>query len=67
LRWIAFKLQEEGTMEWLKEFWMDEEGAAMPEYGLLVAFIAIVALVGVTVLGTNLLGRFNEVATAVGP
>ena len=29
-----------------------EEGQTMAEYGLLIAFIAIVALVGVTLLGT---------------
>lgn len=34
----------------------------MVEYGLLVAFIAIVALAGVQLLGTNLLALFNTVA-----
>ena len=38
-----------------------ERGATMVEYGLLVAFIAIVALVGVTALGTNLLALFNGI------
>ncbi len=32
----------------------DEEGATMVEYGLLVALIALVAIVGVTLLGDNL-------------
>jgi pilus assembly protein Flp/PilA len=43
----------------------DEEGATMVEYGLLVAFIAIVALVGVKVLGTNLSTMFSAVAGSV--
>ena len=43
----------------------DEEGAAMVEYGLLVAFIAMVAIAGVKLLGTNLLGLFNTVAGSV--
>ncbi len=43
----------------------DEEGATMVEYGLLVAFIAIVALVGVKVLGTNLSTMFTAVAGSV--
>jgi pilus assembly protein Flp/PilA len=43
----------------------DEEGATMVEYGLLVAFIAIVALVGVKALGTNLNTMFGAVATSV--
>lgn len=52
---------------WVTANLRDEDGAAMPEYALLVAFIAIVALVGVTLLGTNLLARFNQVAGEVGP
>lgn len=43
----------------------DEEGATMVEYGLLVSLIAMVALVGVTTLGTNLKALFNNVATSV--
>jgi Flp pilus assembly pilin Flp len=39
----------------------DEEGATMVEYGLLVAFIAIIALAGVTVLGQRLLALFNSI------
>jgi pilus assembly protein Flp/PilA len=46
----------------LQSLWRDEEGATMVEYGLLVAFIAIVALVGVQLLGTNLLAIFDNVA-----
>ena len=36
-----------------------EEGATMVEYGLLVALIALVAVVGVSLLGTNLNLRFG--------
>ena len=39
-----------------------EEGQTMAEYGLLIAFIAIVALVGITVLGTSLSTFFNTLA-----
>ena len=39
-----------------------EEGQTMAEYGLLIAFIALVALVGVTLLGGNLKTFFNNVA-----
>jgi pilus assembly protein Flp/PilA len=39
-----------------------EEGQTMAEYGLLIAFIAIVALVGVTVLGTSLSTFFTNLA-----
>jgi pilus assembly protein Flp/PilA len=43
----------------------DEEGATMVEYGLLIALIALVAIVGVTLLGTNLNSLFSTVAGSV--
>jgi pilus assembly protein Flp/PilA len=43
----------------------DERGATMVEYGLLVAFIAIVVLAGATLLGTNLNTLFSSVASKV--
>ena len=51
----------------LINFFQDEEGATMVEYGLMVALIAVVCIVAVTLLGTNLSSRFNDVATKVGP
>jgi pilus assembly protein Flp/PilA len=39
-----------------------EEGQTMAEYGLLIAFIAIVALVGVGLLGTSLSSFFSDLA-----
>ena len=43
----------------------DEEGATMVEYGLLVSFIALVALVGVKVLGTDLSALFTAVGGSI--
>ena len=43
----------------------EEEGATMVEYGLLLALIAMVALAGVTTLGSNLKSLFNSVAGSV--
>lgn len=39
----------------------DDRGATMVEYGLLVAFIALVALVGVTALGVRVDALFDRV------
>lgn len=39
-----------------------EEGQTMAEYGLLIAFIAIIALVGVKLVGTGLQGFFTTLA-----
>jgi pilus assembly protein Flp/PilA len=49
----------------IKSMIRDEEGATMVEYGLLVALIAMVALVGVTTLGTNLKSLYSTVAGSV--
>jgi pilus assembly protein Flp/PilA len=46
----------------LKSMIRDEEGASMVEYGLLVSLIALVAIVGVTAVGTKLNTLFNTVA-----
>jgi pilus assembly protein Flp/PilA len=43
----------------------DERGATAVEYGLMVALIAVVIIVAVGLLGTNLNGIFNKVATSV--
>jgi pilus assembly protein Flp/PilA len=44
-----------------------DEGATAVEYGIMVALIAVVIIVAVGLLGTNLSTRFNQVATNVGP
>jgi pilus assembly protein Flp/PilA len=43
----------------------DEDGATMVEYGLLVALIAMVAIAGVTTLGTNLKTLYTTVAGSI--
>ncbi len=43
----------------------DEHGATAVEYGLMVALIAIVIIVAVGLLGTNLSKIFNTVANSV--
>jgi pilus assembly protein Flp/PilA len=43
----------------------DEEGATMVEYGLLVALIALVAIVGVTLLGGSLNTLFGNAASSI--
>ena len=46
---------------WLATRERNDEGAAMVEYGMLVAFIAAIAVVGVKVLGVDLLALFNGI------
>ena len=49
-------------MKKLISFFKDEEGATAVEYGLMVALIAVVIIVAVALLGTNLSTKFSEVA-----
>ena len=41
-----------------------EDGAALAEYGILVAFIAIVAIVAVTFFGGRISGKFSQLANS---
>jgi pilus assembly protein Flp/PilA len=41
----------------------DEDGAALAEYGILVAFIAIVAITAVTFFGSKISAKFSSLAT----
>ncbi len=43
----------------------DEEGATMVEYGLLIAFIALVAVLGAAILGQGLSTMYDKIGTAV--
>jgi pilus assembly protein Flp/PilA len=43
----------------------NDRGATAVEYGLMVALIAIVIIVAVTLLGTNLSSLFNNAATSI--
>jgi pilus assembly protein Flp/PilA len=43
-----------------------ERGASAVEYGLLVALIAIIIIVAVTLLGSNLNSIFNKTANSIG-
>jgi pilus assembly protein Flp/PilA len=51
--------------ELVKYFRRDEEGAALAEYALLVALIAVVCVVAVTALGTQISIAFSEIASAL--
>lgn len=46
-----------------RRFIQDEDGAALAEYGILVAFIAIVAITAVTFFGGKISAKFSALAT----
>jgi pilus assembly protein Flp/PilA len=45
-------------------FIADDEGAALAEYGILIAFIAIVAIVAVTFFGSKISAKFSSLANS---
>lgn len=49
----------------LDRFRREEDGAAMVEYALLVALIALVAIVGVTATGTSLNAQFAKISCKI--
>ena len=43
----------------------DEEGAALIEYGMLIGLIAVVCLVAVTTVGTQISAAFSQYAVGL--
>jgi pilus assembly protein Flp/PilA len=46
----------------VRNFVADEEGAALVEYGILVALIAVVAIIVIATVGNKVSEKFSEVA-----
>jgi pilus assembly protein Flp/PilA len=49
----------------LRDIVRDEDGASLVEYVLLVALIAVVCIVAVTMLGKSASAKFNGTATSI--
>lgn len=49
----------------LRRFKRDDTGAAMVEYALLVALIALVAIVGVSATGTSINAQFTKISCKI--
>jgi pilus assembly protein Flp/PilA len=63
---VTFPIQPElGMLRFLTNFTLDEDGATMVEYGLMVALIAVVLIGVVTLVGKSLSTMFGKVNTAI--
>jgi pilus assembly protein Flp/PilA len=49
----------------LNQLRREEEGAALVEYGMLVGLIAVICVVAVTALGTEVSTAFSTIASAL--
>jgi len=52
-------------MKKLIDFFKEDDGATMPEYAMMVALIAAVAIATVTALGTAVSGSFSTTQAAI--
>jgi len=59
------QLLQETIMQLLGNLLRDESGATAIEYGLIAALISVVIIAAVTMVGTQLSGVFNSIATAL--
>jgi len=51
----------------VRNFVSNDEGAALVEYALLVALIAVICIVGVTALGGGINNKFNSINGSLTP
>jgi len=54
-------------MKFLKKLFKNEKGAALTEYALLVALIAVAAIVAIMALGGKITTIFNYIADHINP
>lgn len=50
----------------VRRFVAEEEGAALVEYGILVALIAVVAIIVIATVGNKISQKFSEVSAKLG-
>jgi pilus assembly protein Flp/PilA len=55
----------EFTSAWIQARCKTDRGASLVEYALLVALIAVVCLVAITLLGKNASSKFSSVGSAI--
>lgn len=53
-------------VQFIKNFWQDEEGVTAIEYGLIAALIAVVIITALGLVGTNLNAVFQFIADKLG-
>ncbi|MGE5707076.1 MAG: Flp family type IVb pilin [Bacteroidota bacterium] len=49
----------------VKRFWMEEEGQALTEYGLILGLIAVVCVGALSLMGTNVNGMLKSIASTL--
>ncbi len=60
-----FEMMQIYVLQLINRFRRNEDGAALAEYGLLVALIAVVCVVAITALGTSVSTAFSKIASNI--
>jgi pilus assembly protein Flp/PilA len=60
---VRRRYKESGMFTMIDRFRREEEGAALVEYGMLVGLIAVICVVAVTTLGTEVSTAFSNIAS----
>jgi pilus assembly protein Flp/PilA len=50
---------------WIKDNWKRQDGQTMAEYGVILALVAVVVIGTLTLLGTSIKGKINDVVTGL--
>jgi pilus assembly protein Flp/PilA len=61
-----FETMQIYLLQLINRFRRNEDGAALAEYGLLVALIAVVCVTVIQTLGTSVSTAFSKIASAIG-
>jgi pilus assembly protein Flp/PilA len=62
---VRRRYKESGMFTMIDRLRREEEGAALVEYGMLVGLIAVICVVAVTTLGTEVSTAFSNIANAL--
>jgi pilus assembly protein Flp/PilA len=60
-----FEMVQTNVLQLINRLRRDDEGAALVEYGMLVGLIAVICVVAVTTLGTEVSTAFSKIAAAL--
>lgn len=54
------------VMNWLSRFETEEEGQGLVEYALIIVLIAVVSVIALTALGTQISSIFDDITSSLG-
>jgi pilus assembly protein Flp/PilA len=59
-------IRQEVKINMIKQFFQEEEGQTLVEYGLLISLVALVVIAVLTLLGRRISNTFNAASNQIG-